>query len=147
MAGQVHRCSHRVTYAECTVGDHVYYGRYLDILEAARGEFFRSLGLPFRALQDQDTALPVIECALQFKSPARYDDVLMLETWLTELGRIRVAFSHRILKADGQLVLTASTVHACTSLAEKPKRLPDDLRQRLLPFLHMADAPADSGPP
>ena len=38
------RHTHRVTYAECTVGDHVYHSRYLDLLEAARGEFMRSLG-------------------------------------------------------------------------------------------------------
>ena len=38
------RYPHRVTYAECTVGDHIYHSRYLDLLEAARGEFMRSLG-------------------------------------------------------------------------------------------------------
>ena len=141
MSDPLHRYAHRVSYSECTVGNHVYYGRYLDLLEVARGEFFRSLGLPLRGLQDQDTAFPVIECALQFKSAARYDDVLTVETWLTELGRVRVTFCHRILKADGQLVLTASTVHACTSLAEKPKRLPEALRPRLLPFLQAADPP------
>ena len=135
MSVQVHRYLHRVTYSECTVGDHVYYGRYLDVLEAARGDFFRALGLPFRALQDQDRALPVIECVLRFKSAARYDDVLTVETWVAELGRVRLTFRHRILKAAGQLVLTATTAHACTDLAERPRRLPDDLRQRLVPFV------------
>ena len=38
------RHPHRVTYAECTVGNHIYHSRYLDLLEAARGEFLRSLG-------------------------------------------------------------------------------------------------------
>ena len=37
---------HRVSYAECTVGNHVYHARYLDFLEAARGEWLRSLGAP-----------------------------------------------------------------------------------------------------
>ena len=40
----VHR--HRVTYSECTVGDHIYHSRYLDLLEAARGEFMRHAGQP-----------------------------------------------------------------------------------------------------
>ena len=35
---------HRVSYAECTVGNHIYHSRYLDLLEAARGEFLRALG-------------------------------------------------------------------------------------------------------
>lgn len=41
------RYRHRVTYADCTVGNHIYYGRYLDLLEAARGEWFRSMGKSF----------------------------------------------------------------------------------------------------
>jgi len=126
------------------VGDHVYYGRYLDFLEAALGDFFRALDLPFRALQDQDTALPVIECALQYESAARYDDVLTVEVWVTELGRVRLTFGYRILKADGQLVLVATTAHACTNLSEKPKRLPEDLRGRLLPFLRTENDPPDA---
>ena len=46
--------TYRVTYADCTVGDHIYYSRYLDLLEAARGEFFRSLGCTFLQWQEQD---------------------------------------------------------------------------------------------
>ena len=46
------RYTHRVTYAECTVGNHIYHSRYLDLLEAARGEFIRSLGRPVLELQE-----------------------------------------------------------------------------------------------
>jgi acyl-CoA thioester hydrolase len=146
MAGLIHRHTHRVTYAECTLGDHVYYARYLDLLEAARGEFFRSLGIPFRDLQDQDLALPVIECVLRYRSPARYDELLTLETWVATLERVRVGFAHRILKATGEEVASATTVHACTSLAEKPRRLPDSLRERLSPFRSVAGEGSASSP-
>ena len=46
--------THRVTYAECTVGNHIYHSRYLDLLEAARGEFIRSLGSTVLELQEND---------------------------------------------------------------------------------------------
>src|SRR5215469_5100900 len=49
---------HRVLYAECTLGNHIYYSRYLDLLEAARGEFFRSLGVSFLKWQEQGTIFP-----------------------------------------------------------------------------------------
>src|SRR5581483_1046504 len=75
----VFRHAHRVTYAECTLGNHVYYSRYLDLLEAARGEFFRQLGATFQQWQEQDAIFPVVECRLRYKSPARYDDVLSIE--------------------------------------------------------------------
>ena len=46
VSANVFRYIRRVTYAECTLGNHIYHARYLDLLEAARGEFFRQLGLP-----------------------------------------------------------------------------------------------------
>jgi acyl-CoA thioester hydrolase len=132
------RHHHRVTYAECTVGDHIYHSRYLDLLEAARGEFMRSLGTPLLALQDADFIFPVIEARVRYKFPARYDDWLAIEVWLTELGKVRLNFGHRILNQDGKLILEAETFHACTSRAEKPKRLPPELVEKLKPYLNAA---------
>ena len=54
------RHSHRVSYAECTVGNHVYHSRYLDWLEAARGEFIRALGATVLQWQERDAIFPVI---------------------------------------------------------------------------------------
>ena|SRR5437016_14539490 len=138
MSGNVFRHSHRVTYAECTVGNHVYYARYLDFLEEARGEFFRSLGVPLRGLQEADTAFPAVESRLQYKSPARYDDVLRIELWLTELDRIRISFGHRIINQAAQLVVEGGTVHVCTTLKGSPKRLPGHLIALLVPYLPQA---------
>lgn len=131
----VFRYIHRVTYAQCTLGNHVYYARYLDLLEAARGEFFRQLGLPLLQLQEQDTAFPVVECRLGYKSPARYDDVLTIEVWPTLAEGARLNFNFRILKEKDVLVLEGETLHVCAGVNEKPKRLPADLIARLQPFL------------
>jgi acyl-CoA thioester hydrolase len=128
---------HRVTYSECTVGNHIYYSRYLDILEAARGEFFRQLGPTFLNWQQQDVIFPAVECRLRYKAPARYDDLLTVETWLTDIERIRLNFAYRILKEE-TLLLEAETFHVCTSLDEKPKRLPHELQSLLRPYLHPA---------
>ena len=130
------RYQHRVTYAECTIGDHIYHSRYLDLLEAARGEFMRSLGQPVLVLQDADYIFPVIEARLRYKFPARYDDLLTIEVWMTLVQRVRLNFGHRILNQTGKLVLEAETFHACTSRAEKLKRLPEELVEKLRPYLH-----------
>jgi acyl-CoA thioester hydrolase len=126
--------SHRVSYSECTVGNHVYYSRYLDILETARGEFFRQLGTPFLKWQQQDLIFPVVECRLRYKAPARYDDLLTIETWLTSIERVRLNFAYRILK-EHALILEGETFHVCTGLDEKPKRLPKELQSLLEPYL------------
>src|SRR5580698_11536325 len=111
--------THRVTYSECTVGDHLYYSRYLDLLEAARGEFFRHLGITFLQWQQRQIAFPVIESHLQYKAPARYDDLLTIHLWLTEAQRIRLNFSYRILNHQNTLLLLANTSHICASTDEK----------------------------
>ena len=135
MAQLAFQHTHRVTYADCTMGDHVYYANYLRLLEAARNEFFRHLGLPFLALQNQDALFPVVECHLRFKTAARYDELLAIEVWPTLAERVRLNLSYRILNPAGGVVLEAETHHACTTIGGKPKRLPEDLRAKLPPFL------------
>jgi len=130
------RHTHRVTYAECTLGDHIYHSRYLDLLEAARGEFMRSLGQPVLALQDADYIFPVIKARVRYQLPARYDDLLTIEVWLTLVQRVRLNFGHRILNQDGKLILEAETFHVCTGVGEKPKRLPEELAEKLKPYLN-----------
>jgi acyl-CoA thioester hydrolase len=135
MAGPIFRHTHRVTYADCTLGDHIYYARYLNLLEAARGEFFRQLDGTFRQWQEQDTIFPVIECRLRYKSPARYDDVLTIEVQPTVAERTRLNFAYRVMNQNGTVVLEAETFHVCTGLQEKPKRLPEELLAKLRPYL------------
>jgi acyl-CoA thioester hydrolase len=136
MTAPIFRHRHRVTYAEITAGNHIYYARYLDLLEAARGEFFRSLGMTLGQWQERDAIFPVVECRVRYKSPARYDDRLTVETWLTTAEKVRLNFSYRIVNEAGVVILEAETRHVCASLAEKPKRLPEELRERLQPYIH-----------
>ena len=121
------RHTHRVTYAECTVGNHIYYSRYLDLLEAARGELFRHLATTLLQWQERDVIFPVVECHLRYKAPARYDDVLAIEVWPTAVKGVRLSFAHRVVNQNNVLLLEAETLHVCTGLDEKPKRLPKEL--------------------
>ena len=136
------RHTHRVTYSECTVGNHIYHSRYLDLLEAARGEFIRSLGRTVMDWQERDVIFPVIEARLRYKSPARYDDLLTIEVWPMLVERVRLNFGHRILNQNGKLVLEAETLHASTGIDEKPKRMPGELAEKLKPYLNPAAEPA-----
>ena len=135
MTAGIFRHSHRVSYAECTVGNHVYHSRYLDLLEAARGEFIRSLGHTVLHWQEKDVIFPVIEARLRYKFPARYDDVLAIEVWPTLVERVRLNFGHRVTNQHGKLILEAETFHARTGIDEKPKRMPEELAERLKPCL------------
>src|SRR5271168_716847 len=130
--------THRVTYAECTVGNHVYHSRYLDLLESARGEFIRSLGPAVLHWQENNVIFPVIKACLNYRFPARYDDLLVIEVWVTAIEKVRLNFGHRILNQNGKLILEAETFHVCTGVDEKPKRLPEELVEKLKPYLNAA---------
>ncbi len=127
--------THRVTYAECTIGDHIYHSRYLDLLEAARGEYLRSLGTTVLHWQENDAIFPVVEVHLRYKYPARYDDLLTIAVRPTLIEKIRVNFGHRILNQNGKLILDGETFHVCTGRDEKPKRLPEELAEKMRPYL------------
>lgn len=138
-APPVFRHPHRVTYAECTVGNHVYHSRYLDLLEAARGEFMRQAGHSVLSLQNAGYIFPVIEARLRYHRPARYDDLLTVEVQLFELDALRLGVVHRVVRQDGVLVLEAETRHVCTSLDEKPRRMPKDLLGALRAWVRTAE--------
>jgi len=129
------RHQHRVVYADCTLGNHVYYARYLDLLEAARGEFFRELGTTFLAWQERGFMFPVIEVQLSYQALARYDDLLQVEVWVTTAERVRLNFAYRVTNQTGESVLEGETHHVCMNLAEKLKRLPEELVVALKPHL------------
>jgi acyl-CoA thioester hydrolase len=94
---------------------------------AARNELFRKLGVPLFQWQQQQLIFPVIECRLRYKGAARYDDLLRVETWITMAAGVRLNFAYRLVNQMDQLILEAETWHVCTTLTEKPRRLPEEL--------------------
>lgn len=122
------------------MGNHVYYARYMNFLEEARGEFFRAIGHPLLRLQDEDLIFPVIECHIAYKAPARYDDVLTIEICLSRLERVRLQFEYSVRNQSNTKIVRASTTHVCTSAHEKPKRIPTELISALEPYVRAKEA-------
>jgi acyl-CoA thioester hydrolase len=140
MSENVFRWDYRVSYADCTVGNHIYYSRYLDLLERARGEFFRHIGKSLAELQQEDISFPVLECHLKYHAPARYDDLLTIEVGVTVAKGVRLNFRHRVLSRDGRCLVECETLHVCASIEGKPKRQSKDLVNLLQPYLLAADS-------
>ena len=121
----------RVIYGDTDRMGVVYYANYLRYFEAGRNEFIRAKGLRYRDFEDRfRLLLPVAEAGVSYKTPARYDDLLRVETSLTGVRRASARFGYRIVR-DGELVATGHTVHACIDLAGKLARLPPELLQAL----------------
>ena len=135
MPAEIFTHEHRVTYADCTVGNHVYYGRYPDLLEAARGEFFRYLGKSFLEYQEEGVIFPVTEVLLKYFAFAEYDDELRIECRLTAIRGARLGFGYRITKGEGVRILEGETLHGCVEASGRATRLPPALKERLQPYL------------
>jgi acyl-CoA thioester hydrolase len=143
-APDARRCnitSYRVIYGDTDKMGVVYYANYLSWFERGRSEFLRECGVPYGEIEARGIHFPVVEVNCQYAKPARYEDLLSIETRLDSLGRARLIFSYRILRNGEEAPLaTGSTVHACIDAAGKVLRIPNDLVQ----ILQRAAAPQTS---
>jgi acyl-CoA thioester hydrolase len=121
----------RVIYGDTDQMGVVYYANYLRFFEAGRTEFLRAKGMSYRDFEERSRLqLPVVEASVSYRLPARYDDLLTVETALTEVRRASARFGYRVLRGD-ELVATGHTVHACVGLDGRVQRMPQELLQRL----------------
>ena len=109
----------------------VYHTHFLDYFEAARTEAFRALGLAYRELEARGVMMPVVEAALRYRRPARYDDRLLIETHLSaEPPQVRLPTHYRVRREEEEQVLVEGDVTLCFMDAERrrPIRAPEDVQ-------------------
>ena len=105
----VHITEIRVRYAETDRMKRVYHGAFVTYLEVARVEFLRSVGWPYRQMEENGILLPVTSAALQFHLPVEYDELLRIETRLTSKPTAKIQFEYRIINEAGAVAVTAET--------------------------------------
>jgi acyl-CoA thioester hydrolase len=117
--------SYRVIYGDTDQMGVVYYANYLRWFERGRSEFLRQIGLPYAAIEKAGFHFPVAEVACRYAQSAYYDDVIQIETELSQLGRASLSFEYRISReADRSLLAAGSTRHACIDHGGQVKRIP-----------------------
>jgi len=129
----VHVFPVRVYYEDTDAAGVVYYANYLRFAERARTEMLRDLGGGRELLAADGLAFAVRRCSVEFMKPARLDDLLEVETRLTDVGGASVVAEQRVKRQAAELVRMEMTL-ACLSPAGKPARLPPALRTRLKDF-------------
>ena len=124
----------RVIYGDTDAMGVVYYANYFRYFEAARNELLRDLQVPYRELETEGFLLPVVEAEAKYHASARYDDELVLETTIQRVRFSSVEIMYRMIRSeDASLIATGRTLHACVGPSGRVVRLPDKLRQRLVP--------------
>jgi acyl-CoA thioester hydrolase len=116
----------RVRYAETDQMGVVYHANYLVWMEMGRVEYCRAKGIRYRDMEEQDgILLAVVEVNCRFLSPARYDDEVVVRTWIERAHRRLVQFRYEILQAAEERRLAhGHTTHVFLSRDLKPAKLP-----------------------
>lgn len=130
----------RVLYGDTDAGGVVYNANYLRYFEIGRTEFMRQRVCSYKEIENLGFVLPVIECWSRFKAPAFYDDLLHIETSVTEVSNLKCRFSYSILRhEDGadrpKLLVRGYTVHAAVTKEGRLTRLPEDILEKISRFV------------
>lgn len=121
-------CTTRVLYADTDQMGIANHAAALRWFEAARAEWLRDKGHCYRDMEAAGAYLPVYELAVRYRSPARYDDVLVIDAVVDPPRPVRVTFRYRVSRqADGQLLIEGETHHACIDGRGRPRRFPEDI--------------------
>ena len=105
-----HTITLRVRYAETDRMGYVYYGNYATYFEIARVEWLRNLGFPYKDMEDQGIALPVLEFSIKYFKPAFYDQQLTIRTTVAELEGVRIRFQYETFNESDELINRAETL-------------------------------------
>jgi acyl-CoA thioester hydrolase len=129
---KIHEIKTRVRYQETDQMGIVYYGNFFTYFEMGRTEYLRNLGLPYSELEKEHIYFPVIETHCRFRSPAHYDDVLIVQTWISELGHASVEFSHKVIReGNDTLIAEGFSKLACVNATRRPIPIPEKLKMLL----------------
>lgn len=130
-----HRLAQRVYYEDTDFSGVVYHARYLQFLERGRTDYLRLLGVEQGSLvlgEDREGLVFVVHrMEIDFKAPARMDDILTILTSTEKAGGAKMILNQEIRRGD-QLLIAARVIIAVINAQGRPRRLPEALANRFL---------------
>ncbi|MGX2949319.1 tol-pal system-associated acyl-CoA thioesterase [Ursidibacter sp. B-7004-1] len=121
----------RIYYENTDAGGVVYHAQYLNFFERARTEFLRSLSFSQESLLRDKIAFVVKKIEIDYKMPARLDDLLNVETTIIDIKKASILFQQKLLK-DNLCLSEAKVLVACVDLNRmKPIAVPQEIYQAM----------------
>lgn len=96
----------RVRYAETDQMGVVYHGNYAQYFEMGRVEWLRNMGVSYKWMEENGVMLPVVSLTMNYKKPARYDDLLTVKTILKSQTSVKIEFDYEIYNKKNELLTT-----------------------------------------
>ncbi len=120
----------RVIFGDTDQMGVVYYANYLRYFESARAAYWRDLGRSYKDLEAWGVAMPVVEAHCDYKRPAHYEDLIVIDIEVSKVGGASVKFGYRVLRGDTLLAL-GYTRHAVIGPDGRPRALPEEMRSAI----------------
>lgn len=121
----------RIYYEDTDCGGVVYYANYLRYFERARTERLRDCGMDLAEWMDRGAGFVVSKAEISYLAPARYSDLLTIETTVKNLGRASVTFHHRVKNQSGLAVADSDIVLVFVKNG-RPVRIPAEIASKLV---------------
>jgi acyl-CoA thioester hydrolase len=122
----IHKTTVRVRYSDTDQMKFAYNGKYFEYFEVGRTEMMRDIGLPYKEIENKGFLMPVIECKISYLLPAYYDELLEIQTIVSELPKVKVHIEHIIFSLDRNVKIADGYIKLAfiNSKTNKPTRAP-----------------------
>ncbi len=129
---KIHETEIKVRYAETDKMGIVYYANYLVWFEVGRTEYLLSEGLDYRDVEKEGLFMAVVESHCVYKAPARYGDIVLIETWPEDVKHSSLKFYYKVYNKKERLLLCEGTTsHVLIDKDIKPRKIPEKIRALL----------------
>jgi len=128
-----HETEIRVRYAETDKMGIVHHSNYLIWFEAGRSDFCRARGFSYNEMEKDNALMVVAETYCRYKSPAHYDEVLIIRTKLGEMRSRSLRFLYEVIRpSDETIIAEGETLHLVTDENKKVRILPESYKTMLM---------------
>jgi len=122
----------KVQYYETDQMGVVHHSNYIRYFETGRTELMRNAGLSYKDLEVSGSIMPIISVEVRYLSPAYYDDVICIKSFISEMPKARITFNYEIYNEQEKLLATGSTTLAFVNKETgRPQRTPELMMQAL----------------
>ena len=107
---EYHQTQIRVRYSETDQMRVVYHGNYAQYFEIGRVEGLRNKGISYKWMEENGIMLPVVSLTMNYKKPARYDELLTLKTILKNKTSVKIEFDYELYNESDELLTTGNSI-------------------------------------
>ncbi|TDE06122.1 acyl-CoA thioesterase [Flavobacterium hiemivividum] len=128
-----HEFSVRVRYSETDQMGVVYHGNYAQYFEMGRVEWLRNLGVSYKWMEENGIMLPVVSLNINYKKPARYDDLLRVKTIFKSQTSVKIEFDYEIYNEKEELLTIANSILVFVNMkTARPTVPPEYVTEKIL---------------